>query len=346
MIATSNQLQEFLQHYLPRAGGSFSMERCTGGRSNDSFRLRLGKEEVILRCPPEHMAADGTAHDVAREYFILSRIFPSFGLVPRPMVLCEDVSIMGRPFFIMEFVDGLILKNDIDHSVPFKEESFRSLSQNFVNVLIDIHSLDHRSMGLDVLGQPSGYVQRQINGWTRQYGRLTKATGIELASLNQMLDWLNRQQLSESSPCLVHNDFKYDNLVLDVEEGKVEITAVLDWELATIGDPLLDLGGSLGYWVEAGDPAPMQELNFSQRPGNFNREELITAYGRFRSVSNPVSLYIFGLVKIVCFSLQIWLRASQAGTLTQEDDQRIRTLLKAIGRNGLRAVELDRVSDL
>jgi aminoglycoside phosphotransferase (APT) family kinase protein len=224
--------------------------------------------------------------------------------MPHPISACEDESIIGAPFFLMEKVEGMIIRNrPPSEATP---EFFRCLSQSALDVLIELHSLELSESGLGALGKPEGYALRQVQGWTE---RFQKAKTSEVTSIEEAFQWLLKSIPSHSDVAFIHNDFKYDNLVISAT-GKVQ--AVLDWEMATVGDPLMDLGTTLAYWAEAEDEDILKMFNLSYVPGNFTRSELIAYYGTKtgRDMREMNFYYVFGLCKVATIAQQIYQRFS------------------------------------
>ncbi|HET6853097.1 MAG TPA: phosphotransferase family protein, partial [Pyrinomonadaceae bacterium] len=254
----NEQLFDYLAAHLSDLKAPLSVEQFPAGFSNLTYLLRLGDRELVLRRPPVG-AKIKTAHDMGREYRILSHLHPVYNKVPRPLLFCEDERILGAPFYVMERVKGVILRAQPPRGIELSEEVMRGLSQTFVGTLAEIHEVDYEAAGLGDLGSPQGYVKRQVEGWTKRY---YNARTDDVPSIERLADWL-AQHLPPESPraALIHNDYKYDNLVLSPEDLE-RVVAVLDWEMATIGDPLMDFGTSLGYWVETTDPEEWQRYGF------------------------------------------------------------------------------------
>ena len=305
----------WLEREAPDLAGAITVEQFPSGHSNLTYLLRIGEREVVLRRPPFGTKVQ-TGHDMGREHRILSGLHPVWPQAPRPLAFCDDPAVLGAPFYLMERVAGVILRGPapagIDLDVPVMER----LSAAFVETFAGIHSVDLAAAGLDDLGKPEGYVQRQVDGWARRY---SDARTGDVPVLERTIEWLREHRPPESGASLIHNDFKYDNLVLDPDDlGTVR--AVLDWEMATVGDPLLDLGTSLAYWVEAGDPPVFQALaGPTARPGSPTRAELVEAYAAAsgREVADPVFYYVYGLFKVAVIVQQIYYRYHHGHTSDQ-----------------------------
>ncbi len=308
-------LEPYVRHHLAAAGtgvetsGPFAVEQFAHGHSNLTYLVRLGESEWVLRRPPFGNQVK-SAHDMGREYRVLSRLCAVYSPAPRPVLYCDDPGILGAPFYLMERRRGVVLRRG---STPgfaraLDPPTARRLSTALIDNLADLHALDYRAAGLGDLGRPEGYVARQVNGWAERYAR---ARTDDVPALDRVAAWLAGSIPGESGAALVHNDYKYDNLVLDPAD-LTRIVAVLDWEMATVGDPLMDLGTTLGYWVEAGDPPGLQAAGFGPTavPGSLTRQGLADRYAERsgRDVSGVLYYYAFGLFKIAVIIQQIYAR--------------------------------------
>jgi aminoglycoside phosphotransferase (APT) family kinase protein len=352
------KLEAFLKTCLPELNGPLSVEQFPKGYSNLTYLIRVGRQEMVLRRPP-FGAKIKTAHDMGREYRILSHIHRLYPKVPRPLAYCEDESVMGAPFYVMERVTGIILRSQPPAGLELTPTRMRQLSQSFIENLVEIHALDYQAAGLGDLGKPNGYITRQIEGWGRRYHN---ARTDDISEMEQVAVWLREHLPPESGACLIHNDYKYDNLVLDpacapilgaspgqVTDSPWRVKAVLDWEMATLGDPLMDLGSTLGYWVDADDPPEWQQQSFgiTNLPGNFSREQLAESYSKRsgRSIENPVFYHAYGLFKIAVIVQQIYARYKQ-GLTKDERFGRLIHLVRAASRTALLGIEKNRISRL
>ncbi|MCO5199009.1 MAG: phosphotransferase family protein [Anaerolineae bacterium] len=320
-----DRLAAYLQTELPDLSGSLEIEQFPSGFSNLTYMVRLGETELVLRRPP-FGANIKSAHDMGREYTILSHLHPVFGRVPRPLLYCTDETVIGAPFYVMERVRGVILRAKAKPDMQPTPLLMAQIADSLAQTLVDLHYVDMDAVGLTGFGKPDGYVQRQIEGWARRYLR---AKTDNVPSIERAARWLHDNMPSEQGAALIHNDFKYDNVVLDSAEWQ-HIIAVLDWEMATIGDPMMDLGTSLGYWVEADDPPVMKMLALSPTtlPGNPTRAEFVDMYARKsgRAVPNIVFYYVYGLFKVAVIVQQIYKRYVQGHT----QDPRFAGLLHAV----------------
>ena len=337
------QLERYLIEQLPGMAGPLMVEQFPSGYSNLTYLLRMGDQELVLRRPP-FGAKIKSAHDMGREYKVLTGLIQVYPKVPRPLLYCADESVIGAPFYVMERVKGIILRAQPPRDIDLTPALMQKLSMAAIDNLAAIHAVDYVAAGLGDLGRPQGYVARQIEGWTRRY---QNAQTDELADIEAIITWLAAHLPSESAASLIHNDYKYDNFVL-APDDLTRIIAVLDWEMCTIGDPLLDLGTTLGYWVEPNDPPAMIGMfGLTTLPGNLDRQQLVERYQATsgRDIADPLFYYVYGLFKIAVIIQQIYARYRQG--LTQ--DQRFANLIHVVrgcGQMARLAVEKGRIHRL
>ncbi len=303
---------ERLAEYLPTVVADLEpapvrIEQFPSGYSNLTYLVRVGERALILRRPPAgvHIA---TAHDMGREYRILSHLRPIYPKVPRALAYCEDESVLGTPFYVMERVEGVILRKGVpDEMVPSEELTGR-ICDGLVETLVELHGVDFAGAGLGDLGRPEGYVTRQIEGWTKRY---VKARTDDIVEADRVASWLHDSMPAASGGSLIHNDFKHDNVVLDPDDWS-RVIAVLDWEMATLGDPLMDLGTSLAYWIQPNDPPAVLESRLSPTlwPGTPSRSEMVERYAGLsgRDVHDIVFYYAYGLFKVAVIVQQLHAR--------------------------------------
>jgi aminoglycoside phosphotransferase (APT) family kinase protein len=341
----AGRLLSYLRERLPGVEGEAEVRQFPAGFSNLTYLLRVGSDEFVLRRPPFGSRVK-TAHDVGREYLILSRLHPVYKKVPRPVLFCEDESVVGAPFYLMERVRGRILRARPPEGLELSPEVMRRLSEAFVENLVEIHALDYEAAGLAGLGRPEGYVRRQVEGWTKRY---FDAKTDEVPAVERLAAWLSENAPAEGGrAALIHNDYKYDNLVL-AQDDLTEVVAVLDWEMATVGDPLMDLGTTLGYWVDADDTEEWRRYGFglTALPGSLTRSEVLERYARLsgRDVPEVVFYYAYGLLKIAVIVQQIYARYKK-GLTRDERFASLAGLVRACGGLALRAVEKNRIDRL
>ncbi len=334
-------LLAYLREHLPGLARDtpLMVEQFPSGFSNLTYLLRAGEREWVLRRPPFGANIKG-GHDMAREYRLLSALHPTYHKVPRPLAYCDDNAVLGAPFYVMERVRGVIFRNRPPKGVTPIPELMRGISTALVDTLIELHQLDVNAAGLSDLGQPEGYVARQVQGWARRY---ENARTDDLPAMEQAAQWLIAHPPTESGAALVHNDFKYDNVVLDPADLTRPI-AVLDWEMATLGDPLMDLGTTLGYWAEPDDPLELRQFNVTHLPGNLTRQQVAARYAERtgRDVSNIAFYYVFGLFKIGVILQQIYARYKQ-GLTHDERFGRLIILEQVVAAMAVKAIERGRL---
>jgi aminoglycoside phosphotransferase (APT) family kinase protein len=337
-----------LSAYLRSAGKEYSdklhIEQFPSGFSNLTYLLRNGDEEFVLRRPPIGSTVK-TAHDMRREFEILTHLHPFYSKVPKPILLCEDESVLGTTFYLMERVKGVILRAAPPRGANLTSEVMHSLSKTFIENLVEIHAVDYTQAGLADIGKPAGYISRQVDGWTRRYHG---AQTDEVPVIEDVARWLIDNMPVESNPSLIHNDYKYDNVVFKSLNAPV-VAAVLDWEMATIGDPLMDLGTTLAYWIDMDDPEDWKRLGFglTSLPGNLRRQEILDLYSlrSQRQVSDIVFYYTFGLLKIAVIVQQIFYRF-KTGKTSDPRFSNLGILVEAAGNMARRSIEKNRIVDL
>jgi aminoglycoside phosphotransferase (APT) family kinase protein len=276
-----------------------------------------------------------SAHDMGREHRVLSRLSPVFPKAPRPLAYCEDPALLGAPFYLMERVRGLILRRNPPAELVLDPPTVERLCAAFVDALVELHAVDYTAAGLADLGNPAGYVDRQVAGWSKRY---EDARTDEIPEMPAVAEWLAAHRPPSPAPTLLHNDFKYDNLVLDPEQP-TSIRGVLDWEMCTVGDPLMDLGTALCYWVEKGDAPDLVAMRFGPTtlPGSWTRQQVAGRYAEKsgRSLDHLRFYYAFGLFKTAVVAQQIYFRYRKG--LTRDPrfaafEQGVRALAAQAGR--------------
>ena len=308
-------LRAYLLANLPGVQGDLAIEQFPRGYSNLTYLLRLGEQELVLRRPP-FGANVKSAHDMGREYRILRALEGVYAKAPRPLLYCEDSGIIGAPFYVMERVRGVILRERLPAGMQVPPGKMHQICEALVDTLAELHRVDYASAGLAELGKAEGYVARQVRGWAQRY---EQAQTHDLPAMRAVASWLAANMPPERGAALIHNDFKLDNLVLDAHE-LTQVKAVLDWEMATIGDPLMDLGTTLAYWVQAGDPDELQQIGLARFPGSLRRGEVAARYAEHAGLSpslfagQVVYYYVFGLFKVAVIAQQIYYRYRKGHT--------------------------------
>jgi aminoglycoside phosphotransferase (APT) family kinase protein len=298
--------------YLRAAGlqldGEPVLTQFPGGASNLTYQLSYANKDVILRRPPfGHIAK--SAHDVVREAQIMKALRPVYPAVPEIYAICEDVDVIGAPFYVMARLVGVIPRQNLPKALNLDAAATRQLCLNVLDKLIDLHVLDPKSAGLDQLGKGEGYVARQVDGWSK---RFRAARTEDVSDFESVMHWLaEKQPRQEVAIRLIHNDFRFDNVVLD-QHDPLKVIGVLDWEMATLGDPLMDLGSSLAYWVQADDDAFMlgSRRQPTNAPGMLTRQEVIDYYAQRTgwSVANFDFYEVYGLFRLAGIVQQIYKR--------------------------------------
>lgn len=336
----TDTLKAYLAPILDCTPSQVDVSQLAGGFSNLSFTVQTHDRKVILRRPPfgEKIAK---AHDMVREFAVLQGLKKAgYTKSPQPLHLCEDEAVFGAPFFLMEFVEGIVLRNKVPTGLTFGPAEFEVLSKNAVAGLLELHQLELQASGLIDLGKPDGYTARQVQGWSERYMR---AKTNEFAELEIAATWLQEQLPADEPLGFLHNDYKYDNLVLD-PQFPAQISAVLDWEMATIGNPLMDLGTTLAYWAEEDDPMILKLFNLSHLPGNLSRVELLDLYFSTSKVGRSEMLYyyVFGLFKVATIAQQIYKRYSQGFANDPRFAQLIH-VVEAAGKKAVQALQTDKI---
>ena len=299
------------------------VKQFTHGYSNLTYLLSIENKEYVLRKPP--IGAIKRGHDMSREFKVQSAVQKEFSKVPKMFAYTDAAAVLGSEFYIMEKVEGIILNFKEAKKRDIPANDYKTIANAWLDTFTELHQLDYDAIGLTNLGKPEGYVERQVTNWGKQY---LKAATKDVPSAEKVMQWMQENQPKNYQHCLIHNDYKYDNVVFKDNSWK-EITAVLDWEMATLGDPLMDLGTSLGYWTLASDHDFVKQGIPSPTifEGNPMRSEIVASYAKKsgRDIHNMVFYYAFGLFKIAVIAQQIYYRYSKGLT----SDPRFANLDKA-----------------
>ncbi|MCB0705403.1 MAG: phosphotransferase family protein [Saprospiraceae bacterium] len=333
------KLQAYLNIQSPELGKIREIRQYPGGFSNLTFSLRTETGTYVLRRPPKG-ANIQSAHNMEREFRILKTLEPHYKKIPAPVLYCDESEIIGSPFFIMSQVPGLILRGS---NPPTQKLDWSKIAHALIRNLADLHQLPLEADTIDQIGKPAGYISRQVQGWCKRY---LYAQTDTLEGMDQLSTWLLQHFIEADETSLIHNDYKYDNLVLDPANPE-EIRAVLDWEMATVGHPLMDLGTTLAYWAEAEDPKMLYPYNLSWMPGNPDRGELVRQYFEARAMAprNMEFFYVFGLFKVGVIAQQIYARYKQGNALDKRFEALIH-IVRSCGNQGVLALEKGRISQL
>jgi len=299
-------VDRFLRGRLPHTDGPLEVVQFAGGHANLTYLVRFGDREYVLRRPPSGPVAPG-AYDMAREFRVLSALWPVFPPASRPFLFCEDMTILGAPFFVMERRRGLVIRKEMPSVYLNRPELYRRLSEAMVDTLVDLHAIDYRAVGLETLGKPEGFVERQVNSWVKRWERVKVAH--EISVMDELGRWLLGRLPRSPAPTLIHNDYKLDNMMVDPADIAL-ILALFDWDQCTLGDPLVDLGLLLNYWTQADDAPGRQSLSSAPTtlPGFYTRAEVLQRYAERsgRDVS-AISFYeVFALWKTATVCMQLF----------------------------------------
>ena len=309
--------------------GELEVRQFPSGASNLTYLLKIGYWEGVLRRPPLGPVPP-KAHDMGRESGVLAKLNAVFPLAPKPYFFCEDESVIGAPFYVMERRTGVVLDDSFPEGIEPDEELCRGVSRAVADTLVELHAVDLEASGLGDLGKLERFLQRQTEGWISRYD---KAKTDEIQEVGPLTDWLATNVPESPEPTVIHNDYKLNNLVLDPDD-LTEVRAVLDWEMATVGDPLFDLAVSLSYWVEPGDPDELKAVmpTVTATPGFMTRKEIIDRYAEEsgRDLSEMHWYVVFGYFKLAGILQQIFARWKNGQTKDERFatfDERVRTLI-------------------
>lgn len=304
----ARQIDSYLKAHIHGLYGQPAISQFPGGASNLTYLIQYPDLELVLRRPPFGHKAK-SAHDMGREFRILNQLQDVFPYCPKAYAHCIDNSLIGSEFYVMERVKGIILRADLPTELALTADSTRTLCKSFIDTLVELHQVDYHACGLGNLGKPEGYVQRQISGWSQRY---EKALTPDAPHWLEVITWLNDKMPDDHpNPAIIHNDYRFDNVILQPNDP-MHIIGVLDWELTTLGDPLMDLGNTLAYWIQADDPAPVQQLRRqpSNAPGMLTRQEFVDHYAERSGIkiNNYDYYYTYGLFRLAGIVQQIYYR--------------------------------------
>lgn len=301
------RMDAWLKTQAPSLQGTPEVKQFSGGASNLTYLLSYPERDLILRRPPFGHKAKG-AHDMVREYRVQAALKPVYPCVPDMVAVCEDPAVMDCDFYVMDRIKGIIPRANLPKGVSLSEGETRQLCQGVIDKLIELHQVDYQAAGLDHLGKGAGYVQRQISGWSDRYD---KSKTWNVPGWAYVRDYLRANMPDDVGTVIIHNDYRFDNLVLDADDPQ-RIIGVLDWEMATLGDPLMDLGNTLAYWVEADDDRLQQMLRRqpTHLPGMFTRREVVDYYCDKMQLSpdNWTFYEVYGLFRLAVIVQQIYYR--------------------------------------
>lgn len=316
---------QWLRHNATDADGidgQPEVRQFSGGASNLTFLLRWPARELILRRPPAGTKAKG-AHDMKREHDIQAALAPVYAKVAPMIGYCGDAAVIGSEFYVMERLAGPILRATIPPELGLSTDDVTRLCDNAIDALVELHDVDVAAAGLAGLDKGDGYVRRQVEGWSRRY---RAARTPDVGDLEELMAWLDRHQPQDLPHTLIHNDYRFDNLVLG-QNNPTRVVGVLDWEMATVGDPLMDLGAAMAYWVEAGDDETMLALRLqpTHEPGMRTRAEVVHRYCAARGIEIDDRRWrfyeVFGLFRLAVIAQQIYYRFYHGQTTNPRFEQ-------------------------
>lgn len=287
--------------------GNAVVTQYAGGASNWTYRIEYDNQDLILRRPPAGTKAK-SAHDMVREYKVQNALKPTYPLVPTMRALCTDESILGCDFYVMQRLEGIIPRANLPEDVHLNSQEVTQLCTNVLDALIDLHAVDYQGTALETIGKGEGYCQRQVEGWDKRY---EKARTLNVPSFKLVRRWLKKHIPADSKTCVIHNDWRFDNVVLDPKQP-TRVIGVLDWEMATLGDPLMDLGSALAYWVQADDNLILRSMR--RQPthlnGMFTRQEVVQYYlsKTGMQTTNWTFYEVFGVFRLAVIAQQIYYR--------------------------------------
>ncbi|NMH59396.1 phosphotransferase family protein [Alteromonas ponticola] len=297
----------WLKQHIDALEGKPAVTQYSGGASNWTYCLEYDNRALILRRAPAGTKAKG-AHNMQREYTLQKALKPVYPYVPEMLAMCEDESVLGTDFYVMEKLVGIIPRKHMPRGVALSPQRTTQWCKNVIDCLIQLHQVDIHQTGLNQLAKGEGYIERQIAGWSQRY---QNAKTWNVPSAKFVMRWLENNMPANETICLTHNDFRFDNLVLDPDDY-TRVTGVLDWELATLGDPLMDLGNSLAYWVQADDDFLAQSTRRqpTHLPGMLTRKEVVDYYLSKNQIDcDDFTFYeVYGLFRLAAIVQQIYYR--------------------------------------
>lgn len=334
------KLDAYLRGQVADFPGIEIVHQFPGGFSNLTYLIGdKSKKEYVLRRPP-FGAKIKSAHDMGREFKVLSLLQPHFEKIPQPIVHCEEEDVIGAPFYMMTRLSGIILRNKIPRGLDLGADKMKTLSSSAIETMAQLHTINLEKTGLINFGKPEGYIQRQVEGWIRRY---YKSQTDDIIEMDKLAEWMKANQPTSNTAAFIHNDYKYDNLILSPDD--LSIKGVLDWEMATVGHPLMDFGTTLGYWAEDKDDNLLKFFNLTWLNGNLNRRQITELYQEKtgKEIENILFYYVFGLFKISVICQQIYKRFKDG----YSKDPRFAGLIdiiKAMSKGGIKALDRGTVS--
>ncbi|MBH8599185.1 MULTISPECIES: phosphotransferase family protein [unclassified Thermoactinomyces] len=325
------RLERFLRDHFDLENAPLEIEQFANGHSNLTYLIRVGAWEAVLRRPPLGPTAP-KAHDMGREYQVLKRLHPAFPLAPKPLVFCDDPEIVGAPFFMMERRKGVVVETSLPPDIPPTPEKGRQLSELMVDALVELHAIPYKEAGMVQISRPSGFLTRQVEGWIHRFHR---SKTEEIKELDSLSNYLTSRIPASPEPTVIHYDYKFNNVMFD--PGLTKMVGIFDWEMATVGDPLADLGCTMSYWIEESDPDFLKKAfgrdPVTVLPGFFTRKQFLECYGRKSGQDlSTIHYYLtFAYFKLAVICQQIYYRY-QKGQTADERFAKMGELAKALIR--------------
>ena len=336
----TDAVHSWLKTRVPDLAGMPRVTQYSGGASNWTYRLEYESHDLILRRPPAGTKAK-SAHDMGREYNVQKALRPVFPYVPEMIAYCDDASLLGVPFYVMRRIAGIIPRARLPKGLMLDPTTARKLCISLIDRLVELHKIETDKVGLSSMGKGPGYARRQIEGWSERY---VKARTWNVPSFKKVRAWLRDNTPNDVATCVIHNDFRLDNIVLDPEDP-TRIVGILDWEMATLGDPLMDLGNSLAYWIQSDDNFIMRMVSRqpTHLPGMLKRQEVVEYYcAKMGFNPDTFVLYeVYGLFRLAVIVQQIYYRYHHRQTrnpaftrfwiITHAIDRQCRRLIRKSG---------------
>ncbi len=331
------------QQLISDTKSEWEVSQFSTGFSNLTYLIKIEDKELVLRRPPKGAIKRG--HDMGREFKVLTGLNRGFEKAPKAYAYTEDKAILGVPFYVMEKVEGIIIDLAEAKKRKISKTEFPIIADSWLDTLVALHSLDYEAIGLGDLGRPIGYVERQVRNWSKQY---LKAATEAIPEAQKVMEWLHEQQPTQYDHSLIHNDYKYDNVVFE-DDSWNKINAVLDWEMCTLGDPFMDLGAAIAYWTMATDhPTILKIFPYpTAMEGNPSRLEIVERYAQKsgRSIPNLVFYYAFGLFKNAVIVQQIYYRYHK-GLTTNEKFANLNQAARLFIEVAWQAIQQKRIENL
>ena len=315
-----DRLADYLRGRLPGTDQPLTVRQFGGGAANLTYLLDYGSHQYVLRRPPLGPVAD-RAHDMEREFTVLSRLHDAYPLAPEAYLYCPDEDVIGADFFIMERRRGVVVRKHMPEAFRGIDDAPQRMTEALIDALAELHAVDYEAIGLSDLGKPEGFIQRQVEGWHKRWH---KAKSRDLEAMDAVYHWLQENMPASTGAALVHNDYKLDNMMLEPDDPGAPV-AVFDWDMCTLGDPLSDVGALLTYWVQPDDPAPFRQMAMMPVDGRFPaRQTLVERYAEQsgRDVSDIQFYHALGLYRLTVIVAQIYIRYERG----QTEDERFAAL--------------------